>query len=83
IKTQWGSLRIQKMQRMMERCARDIFVMMAEIIPAKFSHETLQQMTGVQILPTQQDLTPVQPPPPPSQGAQLPPQAQQQYQAAV
>ncbi|WP_292502464.1 hypothetical protein [Mesorhizobium sp.] len=83
IKTQWGSLRIQKMQRMMERCARDIFVMMAEIIPAKFSHETLQQMTGVQILPTQQDLTPVQPPPPPPQGAQLPPQAQQQYQAAV
>ncbi|WP_208720988.1 hypothetical protein [Mesorhizobium sp. M1A.F.Ca.IN.022.06.1.1] len=73
IKTQWGSLRIQKMQRMMERCARDIFVMMAEIIPAKFSHETLQQMTGVQILPTQQDLTPVQPPPPPPQDVQLPP----------
>jgi hypothetical protein len=83
IKTQWGSLRIQKMQRMMERCARDIFVMMAEIIPTKFSHETLQQMTGVQIIPTQQDLTPVQPPPPPPQGAQLPPEAQKQYQAAM
>ncbi|MDX8438348.1 hypothetical protein [Mesorhizobium australafricanum] len=83
IKTQWGSLRIQKMQRMMERCARDIFVMMAEIIPSKFSHETLQQMTGVQIIPTQQDLTPIQPPPPPPQGAQLPPEAQQQYQQAL
>lgn len=83
IKTQWGSLRIQKMQRMMERCARDIFVMMAEIIPAKFSHETLQQMTGVQIIPTQQDLTPVQPPPAPPPGAQVPPEQQQQLQQAI
>ncbi|WP_245478399.1 MULTISPECIES: hypothetical protein [unclassified Mesorhizobium] len=83
IKTQWGSLRIQKMQRMMERCARDIFVMMAEIIPAKFSHETLQQMTGVQIIPTQQDLTPVQPPPAPPPGAQVPPEQQQQLQQAM
>jgi hypothetical protein len=83
IKTQWGSLRIQKMQRMMERGARDLFVMMSEIIPAKFSHETLQQMTGVQLIPTQQDLTPIQPPPPPPQGAELPPEAQQQYQQAL
>lgn len=50
IKSQWGSLRIQKMQRMMERCARDLFVMMSEIIPSKFSLETLQQMTGIQII---------------------------------
>lgn len=58
IKTQWGSLRIQKMQRMMERTARDLFVMMSEIIPSKFSFETLQTMTGVQILPNQQDMMP-------------------------
>ncbi|CAN7598651.1 hypothetical protein LJR234_004630 [Mesorhizobium amorphae] len=83
IKTQWGSLRIQKMQRMMERGARDLFVMMSEIIPAKFSHETLQRMTGIQLIPTQQDLTQVQPPPPPPQGAQLPPEMQQQYQQAL
>ncbi|MBZ9926792.1 hypothetical protein [Mesorhizobium sp. BR1-1-4] len=83
IKTQWGSLRIQKMQRMMERGARDLFVMMSEIIPAKFSHETLQQMTGIQLIPTQQDLTPVQPPPPPPQGAQVPPEMMQQYQQAA
>ncbi|BCG88503.1 hypothetical protein MesoLj113c_46130 [Mesorhizobium sp. 113-3-9] len=82
IKTQWGSLRIQKMQRMMERGARDLFVMMSEIIPAKFSHETLQQMTGIQIIPTQQDLTPIQPPPAPPQGAQMPPEIAQQYQQA-
>lgn len=49
IKTQWGSLRIQKMQRMMERSARDLFVMMSEIIPAKFSHETLERMTSIPI----------------------------------
>lgn len=85
IKTQWGSLRIQKMQRMLERTARDLFVMMAEIIPAKFSHETLQQMTGVQLIPTQQDLTPVQPPPPPQipPGAQPDPQVMQQYEQAA
>lgn len=83
IKTQWGSLRIQKMQRMMERGARDLFAMMSEIIPAKFSHETLQQMTGVQLIPTQQDLTPIQPPPSPPQGAQVPPETMQQYQQAV
>ncbi|MER8567620.1 hypothetical protein NKH85_17100 [Mesorhizobium sp. M0924] len=83
IKTQWGSLRIQKMQRMMERGARDLFVMMSEIIPAKFSHETLQQMTGVHLIPTQQDMTPIPPPAAPPQGAQVPPEMQQQYEQAV
>jgi len=52
IKSQWGSLRIQKMQRMLERCARDLFVMCAEIIPAKFSKETLQDMTGIALIAT-------------------------------
>ncbi len=55
IKSQWGSLRIQKMQRMMERAARDLFVMMAEIITSKFSLETLEQMTGVPIVPNPTD----------------------------
>lgn len=50
IKSQWGALRIQKMQRMMERSARDLFVMMSEIIPAKFTFATLERMTGVQII---------------------------------
>lgn len=50
IKSQWGSLRIQKMQRMMERSARDLFVMMAEIIPTRFSYETLEAMTGIPII---------------------------------
>ncbi len=96
IKTQWGSLRIQKMQRQMERAARDIFVMMAEIIPAKFTPQTLEKITGISILPTQEEQTPVPPPPPPAmpgmqpqspeqaqQMAEQAQQAQQQYQAAV
>ncbi|WP_054312275.1 hypothetical protein [Mesorhizobium sp. 1M-11] len=77
IKSQWGSLRIHKMQRMIERASRDLFVMMAEVIPAKFSPETLQTMTDVQLLPTAQDLTPVVPKPLP---AGLPPQAMAQAQ---
>lgn len=55
IKSQWGSLRIQKMQRMMERCARELFIMMSEIIPAKFSLVTLEEMTSIDILPKQGD----------------------------
>ena len=81
IKTQWGSLRIQKFQRMLERAARDLFVMMAEIIPKKFGNKTLEQMTGIQIEPTQQDLTPL-PMPPPSGNPQQDQQAQQQWQQA-
>ena len=49
IKTQWGALRIQKMQRMIERQVRDLFGMMAEIITSKFSPETLYQMTGIEV----------------------------------
>ncbi|MCP2134590.1 hypothetical protein J2S28_001642 [Rhizobium sp. SLBN-94] len=55
IKSQWGSLRIQKMQRMMERCARDLFVMMSEIIPAKFSRATLEAMTEMDFTPVPSD----------------------------
>lgn len=78
IKSQWGSLRIQKAQRAMERCARDLFVMMSEIIPDKFSPETLQKMTGVQLIPTQQDLTPV---PMPQPTPEMQPEQMQQAMA--
>ena len=49
IKTQWGSLRIKKLQRLIERAIRDVFVMTAEIICSKFSIATLQKMTGIRI----------------------------------
>lgn len=51
IKTQWGSLRIQKAQRLIQRMIRDLFIMSAEIITTKFSPETLQKMTGIEITP--------------------------------
>jgi hypothetical protein len=51
IKTQWGSLRIRKMQRDMERCAREVFLISAELLSSKFSPETLQRMAGVQLQP--------------------------------
>ena len=55
IKTQWGALRIQKMQRMIERQVRDLFGMMAELIASKFSPDTLYQMTGIEVTPGMQE----------------------------
>jgi hypothetical protein len=49
IKTQWGSLRIKKMQRLIERQVRELFVMTAEIISSKFSIPTLQKLAGMEI----------------------------------
>lgn len=49
IKTQWGSLRIKKMQRMVERLVRELFSMTVEIASQKFSPETLQKLSGIQI----------------------------------
>lgn len=81
IKSQWGSLRIQKMQRMIERAARDLFVMMAEIIPAKFSPATLQKITDIQIEPTEQELLPIPAPQPPQDAQPEQLQALQQQHA--
>ncbi|MGL5736212.1 MAG: hypothetical protein ACRCYS_15210, partial [Beijerinckiaceae bacterium] len=49
IKTQWGSLRIKKMQRSIERQVRELFCLTAEIISQHFSLETLQLMAGMPI----------------------------------
>lgn len=51
IKTQWGSLRIKKMQRMIERQVRELFVLTAEIMARHFSPQTLQKLSGIQIPP--------------------------------
>jgi hypothetical protein len=56
IKTQWGALRVKKMQRLVERQIRDLFVITAEVISKHFSYETLQQASGVQITPEMQQL---------------------------
>jgi len=54
IKNQWGSLRIQKMQQEVQRFARDLFRLKAEIIATKFQPETVMMVAGIQLLPAQQ-----------------------------
>lgn len=51
IKTQWGSLRIKKMQTSIERLVREMFVMSAHILVTKFDPQTLTAMTGIEITP--------------------------------
>lgn len=50
IKSQWGSLRVRDRQRDVARFARDIVRRKAEVIAQHFSLETLQQMSGLQLL---------------------------------
>ena len=55
IKTQWGTQRLQRMQKEVQRYIRDLIRLKAEIIAEKFQMETLQQMTLVD-LPSQQQV---------------------------
>lgn len=47
IKNQWGSLRLKKMQKEVQRYCRDSLVIMLEIAVTKFSIETIEAMTGL------------------------------------
>lgn len=51
IKTQWGSLRIRKLQGMVERMIRDLFVMTVELIASRFSPETMAAQSGMPLDP--------------------------------
>lgn len=51
IKSQWGSLRIQRMQAEVQRFARDLFRLKAEIMAEKFDPALLMAMTGIQFGP--------------------------------
>lgn len=55
IKTQWGTQRLQRMQKEVQRYIRDLIRLKAEIIAEKFQPETLEQMTLVK-LPHQADI---------------------------
>lgn len=55
IKSQWGTMRLQRMQREVARYARDLVRLLAEVIENKFQPETLAKMTEVN-LPTQQQV---------------------------
>jgi hypothetical protein len=80
IKNQWGSLRIRKRQKDVQRFARDLMRLKAEVIAEHFSLDTMQKMSGVK-LPTleqkamaqmaiKQGSQPMQPPQPPQQPPQ-------------
>lgn len=50
IKTQWGSLRIKRLQNMIARTVRDVFILSAEIMSRHFEPQTLLRKAGLQQL---------------------------------
>jgi hypothetical protein len=55
IKTTWGTQRLQRMQREVQRYLRDLMRLMAEVISEKFQPETLEAMTMAK-LPHRQEV---------------------------
>ena len=49
IKSQWGSLRLQRLQRDVQRFIRDLLLVKGEMIAEHFMPETLEAMTGIQL----------------------------------
>ncbi|PKR56352.1 hypothetical protein [Thalassospira lohafexi] len=49
IKAQWGSIRLQKRQREVQRFARDLIRIACEIMAERFQPDTFTMMTGVQL----------------------------------
>jgi uncharacterized membrane protein len=49
LKSGWGTMRLQRRQREVQRYARDLMRIKAEIIANHFSPETLKLMTGVEM----------------------------------
>ena len=49
IKNQWGTLRLKKMQKEVQRYCREALEIMLEIAARKFDLETFQKMTGLNI----------------------------------
>ena len=48
LKSQWGSVRLQKLQRAAQRLARDIIRLKAEVIAEQYTPETLAAITNLQ-----------------------------------
>lgn len=59
IKQQWGSIRIQSHQKEVERYARDLFRLKAEVMCKHFAPQTMLLMTGMQF-PTAEDIAQAQ-----------------------
>lgn len=77
IKAQWGSLRLQDAQKDVQRFARDLFRIMADLAGEVFEVPELLAITGLQVDP------PKPPPPPPNAPPEAIQQVAQQYQQAV
>ena len=59
LKAQWGSVRVREKQQEIQRFARDMIRIKAEIISEHFSPETILQMASAEMLPPQdQQLVP-------------------------
>jgi len=47
IKNQWGTLRLQRLQREVQRYVKDLIRLQCEVIAEKFSYQTMAKMTGL------------------------------------
>lgn len=74
IKGQWGSLRLQRRQRDVQRFARDMLRLSVEVMAERFSPETLTMMTGLQYPTAEQKAIAMQLQ---QAGGQLPPELQE------
>jgi hypothetical protein len=54
LKSQWGTLRLKRLQKEVQRYARDLLRMMLEIAATKFSEETWAKMTGLPFVTSMQ-----------------------------
>lgn len=54
LKSQWGTLRLKRLQKEVQRYARDLLRMLLEIAATKFSEETWAKMTGLPFVTTEQ-----------------------------
>lgn len=54
IKQQWGTMRLKRLQKEMQRFVRDMLRMMLELAATKFNEETWAKMTGLPFVTTMQ-----------------------------
>lgn len=54
LKSQWGTLRLQRRQRAVQRYARDLLRLMTEVIAEKFYPQTFTIMTGIRYMTGEQ-----------------------------
>ena len=83
IKSKWGSLRVRRIQKDVQRYAADLMRLKAEIIAEKFEFKTILQMAGAdqELITKYVPTPPPQEPPQPQPGMDHPAVAQMQAQA--